>query len=41
MVYVKTALAGALILDIQKIEDERGFFAYGLDMVEARNMGSI
>ena len=35
MTYTKTALAGVLIMDIQKIEDDRGFFAYGFDAQEA------
>lgn len=35
MLYTKTALAGAIVIDIQKIEDERGFFAYGFDAQEA------
>jgi dTDP-4-dehydrorhamnose 3,5-epimerase len=39
MVYLKTPLDGALIIDIQKIEDERGFFAYGFDLAEARSHG--
>jgi dTDP-4-dehydrorhamnose 3,5-epimerase len=39
MIYTKTALAGVLVVDIQKIEDERGFFAYGFDAAEAAEHG--
>jgi dTDP-4-dehydrorhamnose 3,5-epimerase len=39
MIYSKTALAGAVIIDIQKIEDERGFFAYSFDASEAASHG--
>jgi dTDP-4-dehydrorhamnose 3,5-epimerase len=41
MIYTKTALAGPLVIDIQKIEDERGFFAYGFDAREAAANGLI
>jgi len=39
MIYTKTDLAGAFIIDVQKIEDDRGFFAYGFDAEEARGHG--
>jgi len=39
MLYTKTALAGAIIIDIQKIQDERGFFAYSFDAQEAASQG--
>jgi dTDP-4-dehydrorhamnose 3,5-epimerase len=39
MIYTKTELAGAFIIDVQKIEDERGFFAYGFDAEEALGHG--
>jgi dTDP-4-dehydrorhamnose 3,5-epimerase len=39
MIYTKTALAGVIIIDIQKIEDDRGFFAYGFDAAEAISHG--
>jgi dTDP-4-dehydrorhamnose 3,5-epimerase len=39
MVYLETAVAGAFIIDLQKIDDERGFFAYGFDIAEARAHG--
>ena len=39
MIYTKTALAGVVIIDIEKIEDERGFFAYSFDAKEAVSNG--
>jgi dTDP-4-dehydrorhamnose 3,5-epimerase len=39
MLYTKTELPGAIVIDIQKIEDERGFFAYGYDVQEAADHG--
>jgi dTDP-4-dehydrorhamnose 3,5-epimerase len=39
MVYQETAIAGVLIVDIERIEDERGFFAYGFDAADARLHG--
>jgi dTDP-4-dehydrorhamnose 3,5-epimerase len=39
MIYTRTQLEGAFIIDVQKIEDERGFFAYGFDAEEARGHG--
>jgi dTDP-4-dehydrorhamnose 3,5-epimerase len=39
MIYHNTALAGVVILDIQKIEDGRGWFAYGYDCTEAAEHG--
>jgi dTDP-4-dehydrorhamnose 3,5-epimerase len=39
MIYTKTAIAGAFTIDIQKIEDDRGYFAYGYDVAEAAANG--
>jgi dTDP-4-dehydrorhamnose 3,5-epimerase len=39
MIYSKTSLAGVILIDIQKIEDDRGFFAYGFDVAEAVEHG--
>jgi dTDP-4-dehydrorhamnose 3,5-epimerase len=39
MNYVPTPLAGAFVIETQKIEDTRGFFAYGFDASEAGRHG--
>ena len=39
MIYRETEIAGVLIVDIERIEDERGFFAYGFDAAEAASHG--
>lgn len=39
MIFQKIALEGAFIIDIQKIEDERGFFAEGWKQSEAEAQG--
>ncbi|MBV8780830.1 MAG: dTDP-4-dehydrorhamnose 3,5-epimerase [Phycisphaerae bacterium] len=39
MEYRKTSLPGAWVIEIQRIEDSRGFFAYSIDADEARAHG--
>ncbi len=39
MIYTQTALAGVVVIDIRRIEDDRGFFAYGFDGPEAAEFG--
>lgn len=39
MIYTPTPLAGAFVIDTQKIQDDRGFFAYAFDAAEAEKHG--
>ncbi len=39
MIFTETPLAGAYIVDIQRLEDERGFFAEGWKPQEAEALG--
>jgi len=39
MRYAPTPLAGAFVLDLEKIEDSRGYFAYLFDSAEAQQHG--
>jgi dTDP-4-dehydrorhamnose 3,5-epimerase len=39
MLYTPTPLAGAFVIEVQKLEDERGFFAYAFDAKEAAAHG--
>src|SRR3954470_17155818 len=39
MRYTATPLAGAFVIDLEKIEDERGFFSYLFESTEAAKHG--
>ena len=39
MIYRETEIANVFIVDIERIEDDRGFFAYGFDSDEALRHG--
>ena len=39
MIYSETNLAGAFVIDIAPIKDERGFFSYLFDVHEAASHG--
>ena len=39
MIYTETSLRGAYVVDLQKIEDSRGFFAYLFEAKEAEQRG--
>jgi dTDP-4-dehydrorhamnose 3,5-epimerase len=39
MLYTPTALTGAFVIEVQKFEDDRGFFAYAFDAKEAAAHG--
>jgi len=39
MIYTETSLPGAYVVDLQKIEDTRGFFAYLFESKEAEQRG--